>query len=69
MACGLQEVKSLNKRPVKHSLFTFALHKHDFQSIYEHLTVGLDFVCRIIHGKVLNTVNMCLSKNKLDDSS
>lgn len=43
MACGLQELKSLNKRPMKHSLCAFAFHKHDFQSIYEHLTVGLDF--------------------------
>lgn len=52
MACGLQEVKSFSKRPMKHILCAFALHKLDFQSIYEHLTVGLDFIGRINHGKV-----------------
>lgn len=68
MACGPQKVKSLSKRPMKHSLCAFSLHKHDFQSIYEHLTVGLDFVCRIINGKIFPYCRY-LTTNKLDASS
>lgn len=62
-------MESLSKRPMKLCLCSFAFHKHDFQSIYEHLTVGLEFDGRIIHGKVFPTVNMCLSINKQDNSS